>query len=168
MCQIFVSSPSRTFLRKADDLRSLLQHLVAHRVSIEVGDLHPPVLPQLPSVELPQRRHHCSLRERVRDVGPLSHLQPAQDVSLDRLKEVHVQLARLGVLRLSESTGRAGIPGRRVRLLLGPGCSGAADREDASHEECQSKKTAIHFLFEEEGENNFFPIFSEFRSYKET
>lgn len=128
--------PSRTFLRKADDLRALLQHVVAHRVPVQVGDLHAAVLPQLPGVQLPQRRHHGRPGDRVRDVGSVPHLQPAQDVPLHRLQEVHVQPARLGVLRLGDAAGRAGIPGRRVRLSLARGRSGAADGEDASHEEC--------------------------------
>ncbi|KAG7232043.1 hypothetical protein INR49_009951, partial [Caranx melampygus] len=50
-------------------------------------------------------------------------------------------------------------PGRRVRLRLGPGRSGAADGEDASHEECQPEKTATHFLSEEE-KKKFFPLVS--------
>lgn len=88
----------------------------------------------------------------MRDVGSLPHLQPAQDVSLHSLQEVRVRLTRLGVLRLRDTAGRAGVPGCRVRLRLGRGRRGAADGKYASHAECQSKKTATHFLMSKKEE----------------
>ncbi|KAG7231530.1 hypothetical protein INR49_011590 [Caranx melampygus] len=60
-------------------------------------------------------------------------------------------------------SGTRRYPGRRVRLRLGPGRSGAADGEDASHEECQPEKTATHFLSEEE-KKKFFPLVSKLQS----
>lgn len=140
----------RTFFSKAYDLRALLRDVIVHRVSVQVGDLHPAVLPQLPGVELSQRRHHGGLRHRMGDVGALPHLQSAQDVPLDRLQQVRVQPARFGgLLRLSDAARRTAILGRSVRLPLGSG-TWRSSAEDASREHNQSEQPTSHFLFENE------------------
>lgn len=112
-----------TCLGEADDLGDgVVGRGPGARLPVQAGDLHAAVLPHLAGVQLAQRRDHGRLGHGVRDVGPVPHLQPAQDVPLHRLQEIPVHLARLlgppeaaggaCVLRGTAGGGRRGRGGR--------------------------------------------------------
>lgn len=112
-----------TCLGEADDLGDrVVGRGPGARLPVQAGDLHAAVLPHLAGVQLAQRRDHGRLGHGVRDVGPVPHLQPAQDVPLHRLQEIPVHLARLlgppeaaggaCVLRGAAGGGRRGRGGR--------------------------------------------------------
>lgn len=126
-----------TCLSEADDLGDgVVGRGPGARLPVQAGDLDAAVLPHLAGVQLAQRRDHGRLGHGVRDVGPVPHLQPAQDVPLHRLQEIPVHLARL--LGPPEAAGGAcvlrGAPGGSRR---GRGGGGSQQQQPAGQQRGQ-------------------------------
>lgn len=117
-----------TWFGEADNLWGLRLNLVVEcSLSVKAGDLHPAVLSHFHGVQPPQRRHHRSFRDGMGDVGSVSHLKPAQYMSLHRLQEVYVHPLRL--IWCSDAAWRARLLGRALSLC--PGHRAAAHGEKA-------------------------------------